>query len=92
MITGLAKLGIENYVKRYLTELMKHSRQNKGCLIYNIHQSTEIPTEFMVYMLWESEKAFEDHNKKPEMQEFKIRLSKEMFEQQSPKTYWHLLD
>lgn len=92
IITGIAKSGMEDHVKRYLKELMEHSREDEGCQVYNIHQSIENPAEFMVYMLWESEGAFEKHNKKPEMQEFKNRISKEMFDQQSPKTYWHLLD
>lgn len=91
MIAGLAKSGMEAYVKRYLTELMEHSRQDKGCFTYNIHQSIDNPSEFMVYMIWESEAAFHAHNQKPEMQEFKKRLAKDMFFEQSPKTYWHLL-
>lgn len=92
MIAGLAKSGMEDYVKRYLKQLMNHSRQDKGCLLYNIHQSLDNPSEFMVYMQWSSKDAFEQHNLKPEMQEFKRKLAKEMFEEQSPKTYWHLLD
>jgi quinol monooxygenase YgiN len=43
-------------------------------------------------MQWESKEAFEQHNQKPEMQEFKRKLANQMFEEQSPKTYWHLLD
>ena len=92
MIAGVAKLGMEEYVERYLKQLMVHSRQDKGCLVYNIHRSIDNPSEFMVYMLWQSEEAFEKHNQTSEMQVFKKRLSKEMFEQQSPKTYWHLID
>ena len=92
MIAGIAKSGMEAYVKRYLKQLMGHSRQDKGCILYNIHQSIDNPSEFMVYMQWESKEAFEQHNQKPEMQEFKHQLAEEMFEEQSPKTYWHLLD
>lgn len=92
MIAGIAKSGMEAYVKRYLKQLMEHSRQDKGCIIYNIHQSIDNPSEFMVYMQWVSKDAFEQHNQKPEMQEFKHKLSNQMFEEQSPKTYWHLLD
>lgn len=91
MIAGLAKAGMEEYVKRCLVQLMEHSRQDKGCIIYNIHQSIDNPLEFMAYMVWESEAAFNSHNKKPEMQEFKKQLAKVWFEEQSPKTYWHLL-
>lgn len=92
MIAGIAKPGMEEYVKRVLLQLMEHSRLDKGCIFYNIHQSIENPTEFMVYMLWESKAAFDSHNKKPEMQEFKKQLAKDLFMEQSPKTYWHLLD
>jgi quinol monooxygenase YgiN len=92
MIAGIAKSGMEKYVKNYLTEMMHRSKQDEGCLIYNIHQSTDNPGEFMVYMLWRDEADFNRHNVKPDMQEFKKKLAKEMFEMQLPKTYWHLLD
>lgn len=92
MIAGVAKPGMEAYVKRYLQKLMEHSQQEKDCLLYNIHQSIDNPAEFMVYMQWKSKAAFEQHNQKPEMQEFRGKLAKELFEEQSPKTYWHLLD
>lgn len=92
MIAGIAKSGMEEYVKRYLKQLMEHSRKDDGCILYNIHQSIENPAEFMVYMQWVSQEAFEQHNQKLEMQEFKHKLAEEMFEEQSPKTYWHLLD
>lgn len=92
MIAGIVKLGMEDYIKRYLKQLMDHSRKDKGCILYNIHQSIDNPSEFMVYMQWKSQRAFEQHNQTPEMQEFKHKPAKEMFEEQSPKTYWHLID
>ena|SRR3990167_845818 len=92
MIAGIAKSGMEDYVKRFLKQLMEHSQKDKGCIMYNIHQSIDNPSEFMLYMQWKNKEAFEQHNLKPEMQEFKHKLAKEMFEEQSPKTYWHLLD
>ncbi|MFZ2314453.1 MAG: putative quinol monooxygenase [Gammaproteobacteria bacterium] len=92
MIAGLAKPGMEEYVKRVLKQLMENSQQDEGCIVYNVHQSIDNPSEFMVYMQWESKEAFEHHNEKPEVKEFRKRLAKEMFDEQSPKTYWHLLD
>lgn len=92
MIAGIAKFGMEDYVKHCLKQLMEHSRQDKGCIYYYIHQSIDNPSEFMVYMQWESKEAYELHNQKPEMQEFKHKLANQMFGEQSPKTYWHLLD
>ena len=92
MIAGMAKAGMEDYVRENLIEMMKHSQKDAGCIIYNIHESIGKPGEFMVYMVWKDEASFEKHNQKPEMQEFKKKLASEWFDQQSPKTYWHLLD
>lgn len=91
MVAGIAKTGMEKYVKNYLTQLMEHSRHDKGCLIYNIHQSINDPREFMLYSVWKSEQDFEAHNNKPELQELKQELASDMFEVQSPKTYWQIL-
>lgn len=88
MIAGVVKPGMEDYIKHFLHEMMEHTRKDKGCILYNIHQSIENPLEFMVYMLWKNQKSFEEHNKKPEMQEFKKELAHKMFEEMSPKTYW----
>lgn len=91
MIAGIAKPGMENYVKNYLSRLMQASRKQAGCLIYNIHQSNKNPAEFMVYMLWENKLDFEVHNQSPEMQEFKHQLHGNLFTQESPKTFWQLI-
>ena len=91
MIAGQAKPGMEDYVRNHMLELMKRSNKEAGCLVYNVHESADKPGEFMVYMLWQSQQKFEEHNATPEMQEFKKKLASEWFVQQSPKTYWQLL-
>lgn len=92
MIAGMAKPGMEDYVRRNLLSLMESSQHDEGCIIYNIHESIKTPGEFMVYMVWKDEKSFEKHNQTPAMQEFKKQLSREWFEEQSSKTYWYLLN
>ena len=91
MVAGMAQQGMEDYVQEYLQRLMEHSQKDPGCLTYNIHKSLKNPNEFMMYSVWESEAAFNEHNMKPEMQEFKKKLTKEMFDVQSGKTHWELL-
>lgn len=91
MIAGVANSGMEEYVRKNLIEIMQHSKSDKGCIIYNVHESISLPGEFMVYMVWEDEACFNLHNQKPEMQEFRKKLAPLWFEQQSPKTYWHIL-
>lgn len=92
MVAGITAPEMQTYVENYLKRLLQFSRKDKGCLAYNIHQSIDNPCEFMMYSVWESKEAFEQHNRTPEMQEFKNELTKAMFNIQSPKTYWELLE
>ncbi len=92
MIAGIVKAGMEEYVENFLTKLMQHSRKDEGCIAYNIHRSKQNPLEFMLYSTWTNQEAFEHHNQSPTLQEFKKKLAQEMFEEQSPKTYWETLD
>lgn len=91
MIAGVAKNGMEKYVKGLLTELAEHSRNNSGCLVYNIHQSINNPAEFMLYSVWRDQDSFDKHNATPYVAEFRQKLAKELFDMQSPKTFWELI-
>ncbi len=92
MIAGITTPDMADYVKGYLLRMMEHSRHETGCILYNIHQSKDKPNEFMMYSVWKDQADFEKHNQTPEMQEFKHELAKAMFEIQSPKTIWELLE
>lgn len=92
MVAGIVTPGMEDYVREYLTKMMEYSRQDEGCLVYNIHQAIENPSEFMMYSEWESRAAFEKHNNTPIITEFKEELAKAMFGVQSPLTEWSLLE
>lgn len=91
MVAGMVVEDRKDYVRQYLTRMMHLSRQNDGCLVYNVHQSLHNPCEFMMYSEWVDEAAFEHHNNTPEMKEFIQELAKVMFDVTSPKTYWQLL-
>ncbi len=91
MVAGIVPDDMKDYVKEYLQRMMRHSQQNAGCQIYNVHQSLHNPCEFMMYSAWDSEVAFDDHNATDEMQEFTGELAKNMFDVTSPKTYWQVL-
>lgn len=91
MIAGQAKPGMEDYVRDHLVELMHRSSNEDGCILYHVHESADKSGEFMVYMLWQNQEAFEKHNATAHMQEFKKKLAAEWFMEQSPKTYWRIL-
>lgn len=92
MVAGVVPDDMQEYVKNYLKTMMDHSRDDAGCIAYNVHQSLSDPNEFMMYSVWTDREAFEKHNQKPEMQEFKKKLAQSMFQELSPKTYWTLID
>jgi quinol monooxygenase YgiN len=62
-----AKAGQEDVVKEALVSLVKATRQEPGCLCYNLHQSKSDPTNFMFYEQWANKDATDAHGKTPHM-------------------------
>jgi quinol monooxygenase YgiN len=62
-----AKAGEEAAVKEALLSLVEPTRNEPGCLCYNLHQSRTDPTLFMFYEQWASKDAFDAHGKTPHM-------------------------
>lgn len=62
-----AKPGQEEAVKKALLSLVKPTRQEPGCLCYNLHQSKSDRTQFMFYEQWASKAALDAHGKTPHM-------------------------
>ena len=91
MVAGIVAAGREDYAADYFRRMAEVSKQDAGCLIYNIHQSADNPSEFMMYSVWENKAAFEQHNQREGVQEFKQELNKTMLETQSSMTEWVLL-
>lgn len=54
-------------VKEALLTMVEPTRQEAGCLCYNLHQSKSDPTQFMFYEQWASKEAFDAHGKTPHM-------------------------
>lgn len=91
MVAGQVSDDKRVYVEQYLERMMKMSRLNDGCLVYNVHQCISNPCEFMMYSEWVDQDSFEKHNAQPEMQEFIDELASVMFDVRSPKTFWRVL-
>ena len=54
----------ETYIeelKALLTTMIEPSRAEKGCLLYNIYQITDKPTEFVVVETWETQAHLDAH-------------------------------
>jgi quinol monooxygenase YgiN len=65
-----ARAGKETEVRQFLLALVAPSRAEAGCLNYDLHQSTNDPTEFMFYENWTSRAALDAHAAMPYLDEF----------------------
>lgn len=56
-----ARYGKREEVTRELRSLIPLTRNEDGCLEYQIHQSTSDPDNFFIYEHWSSQEAFDFH-------------------------------
>lgn len=60
-----AKTEFIREVKRECLALVEPSRAEKGCLSYDLHQSTETPSLFIFFESWEEMRDLERHLESP---------------------------
>ena len=56
-----AKPGKEAELKKILVGLVAPTRQEAGCISYDLHQSPEDPTKFLFYETWASKAQLDVH-------------------------------
>ena len=61
------KPGMEEVVKKALLKMVVATRKEKGCICYNLHQSTKDKTLFAFYEQWTDQAAFDAHGDSPHM-------------------------
>lgn len=52
-------------VRALLLGAVEPSRQEEGCIKYDLHQSTDEPNSFMFYEVWKNDQHFQAHTKMP---------------------------
>ena len=62
--------GHERQVKAALLALIPPTRRERGCLNYDLHQSTEDPALFMFHENWESRAHLDAHLQQPHLDAF----------------------
>lgn len=67
----LAKPGKENEVRKHLLGFIDPTRQEEGCVQYDLHESTENPGHFIFYENWTSREMLDKHSKSPHIQAFR---------------------
>lgn len=65
-----AKTGEEQRVQTALLDLVEQTRKEKGCINYDLHQSSEDTSKFVMYENWESAADLDAHSKSSHLREF----------------------
>jgi quinol monooxygenase YgiN len=70
-----AKPGKETLVRQELLSLVAPSRNDAGCLNYDLHQALDNPTLFLFHENWTSKAHLDQHLQKPALQAVLARVS-----------------
>jgi quinol monooxygenase YgiN len=65
-----AKSGQEAVLRQELLALIPTTRQEPGCLNYDLHQAADNPAAFLFHENWTSKKHLDDHLARPHLQAF----------------------
>lgn len=57
----LAKEEKRDFVKSELLKLIDHTRAEKGCINYDLHQDIENPNLFLFFENWENKELWQTH-------------------------------
>jgi quinol monooxygenase YgiN len=65
-----AKPGEETQLRQELLSLIATTRQEPGCINYDLHQVVDNPALFLFHENWTSKKHLDDHLARPHLQAF----------------------
>jgi quinol monooxygenase YgiN len=65
-----AKPGQETALRQELLVLIPTTRQEPGCINYDLHQAVEHPGHFLFHENWTSKKDLDDHLARPHLTAF----------------------
>jgi quinol monooxygenase YgiN len=85
-----AKPGKEEEVKQSLLALIEATRQEAGCINYDLHQSVDTPGLFMFYENWRSKADLVEHGKSPRLKDF-MSKGRELFSEPGEITLWEMI-
>ena len=74
--TIVAKPGNEKEVEGGLLGLIEPSRQDPGCILYELHRSLDDPRVFVFYETWESRELLGKHLETPHLLAWRAKAPK----------------
>ena len=86
-----AKPRREAALRQTLLEIRAASLKENGCLLYDVHQSTEDPAVFLLYQTWASQAAVDAHIQASHVHGFLIGARKFLLDR--PRiSWWHRVE
>ena len=82
-----AKQSMEEKVREELLSLVTPTRSKRGCINYDLHQSLENKSLFMLYENWVSKKDLDEHVAMPYFKEL-MEKAKEILAEPVEITLW----
>src|SRR4051812_10164996 len=79
--------GHESEIKVALTTLAAATRAEAGCKGFQIHQSKDNPSQFMMYENWQDQAALEQHDQTAHLKAFQA-VAKPLFAKSPQVTFW----
>lgn len=73
-VVFIAKDEYINELKALLITMIEPSRAEKGCILYNIYQLPNKPTEFVVVETWENEACLKAHGQTEHYNHYKAHF------------------
>jgi quinol monooxygenase YgiN len=81
-----AKPGQELLLQAELTALVRPTRNEEGCLLYDLHRSTDVPRDFLFFEIWSSREAHAAHKQTPHFLRWNARKDTLLASRES--TFW----
>jgi quinol monooxygenase YgiN len=81
-----AKPGQELLLQAELSALIRPTRKEEGCILYDLHRSTDIPSDFLFYEVWASRDAHAEHKRTPHFLRWNARKDTLLAAKES--TFW----
>jgi quinol monooxygenase YgiN len=83
-----AKENLEEEALKAASKLIGPTRVESGCIEYNLHQSSEVPQNFVFYERWRSKADLDEHLKMSYIEEF-MEESGPLLEEPVRVTLWN---
>jgi quinol monooxygenase YgiN len=81
-----AKPGQELLLQAELSALVRPTRHEEGCILYDLHRSTDVPGDFLFYEIWASREAHGAHKQTPHFLRWNARKDTLLASRES--TFW----